>query len=104
MQVDELIQQMLASGTLNEETAADLARMLDEYRAGTLDPDDAAYVVALNEKLSGTLPDGDGAAGFAAIPAADQRLDGHTIAEWRDRALAAEAERDALREQIAAAG
>jgi hypothetical protein len=101
VQPDELIQQMLASETLNEDTAADLRRMLDEFRAGTLHPDDADYVIALHGKLSGTPPEEEV---LAAVPAEEARLDGLTIAEWRDRALAAEAERDSLRDTTQTGG
>lgn len=102
MQPDELIQQMLASDTLNEDTAADLRRMLEEFRAGNLHPDDADYIVALHARLAGNLPE-DGVVS-AAPPADEARLDGLTIAEWRERALAAEAERDSLREALPTAG
>ena len=36
MQVDELIRELIASGTMDEETQADLERMRAEYVAGTL--------------------------------------------------------------------
>jgi hypothetical protein len=101
VQPDELIQQMLASETLNEDTAADLRRMLEEFRAGNLHPDDSEYIVALHAKLAGTLPE-DGA--IAPAPTEEARLDGLTIGEWRERALAAEAERDDLREALPTVG
>lgn len=102
VQPDELIQQMLASGTLNDDTAADLQRMLEEFKAGSLHPDDAEYIVALHAKLSGTPPEEAMAA--SDMPQEEQRIDGLTIGEWRERALAAEAERDSLREAMPSAG
>ena len=86
MQVDALIRELLATGQMNEDTTADLNRMLAESQAGTLHPDDLAYVEALHARLSGTeLP--------ASSEVSDlDRLDGLTIADWRDRALRAEAE------------
>ena len=53
MQADVLIRQLLASGDMNEETTAELSRMLAEHEAGTLHADDAAYVAALHERLTG---------------------------------------------------
>lgn len=93
MQPDELIRELIATGTMNEDTLADLERMRAEYEAGRLDPDDAAYLVALHARITG-----------APLPAAEDepqtpaRLDGLTIAEWRERALRAEAELAELRD------
>lgn len=87
MQVDALIKELLATGSMNEETTADLNRWLAESAAGTLHADDAAYIEALHAKVTGApLPEEPVA---AAEPV---QLDGLTLAEWRDRALAAEAE------------
>ena len=94
MTVDALIRELLASGQMNEDTTADLNRMLAEFEAGTLDPDDADYVRAFHARVTGAP-----AAEVDTAPLAnDARLDGLTIAEWRDRALAAEARLGELEE------
>lgn len=86
MPVDALIKELLQSGSMNEDTTADLNRMLVEFTAGTLHTDDAAYIAALHARLTGApLPE------EASAPAAETELDGLTIAQWRERALAAEA-------------
>src|SRR5690606_37132527 len=88
---DELIRELIATGTMNEETLAELERMRAEYEAGRLDPDDQAYLVALHARITGApLPEPPDEPETA-------RLDGLTIAEWRDRALRAEAELAELR-------
>jgi hypothetical protein len=99
VQVDALIKELLATGSMNEETTADLNRWADEASAGTLHPDDAAYIVALHAKLTGAEmpePEAD------AVPAAPEHLDGMTIADWRERALRAEAELAQLKDSISA--
>ena len=97
MTVDELIRELLATGRMNEDTVADLNRMLAESAAGTLDPDDADYVRALHARETGTTAP---AAEFTDAGAAPT-LDGLDLAGWRDRALAAEAELAALKAQAA---
>ena len=90
MQPDQLIRELIATGTMNEETLADLERMRAEHEAGTLDADDAAYLEALHAKVTGApLPE----------PIEDEPafLDNLTIAEWRERALKAEAQLAELR-------
>lgn len=87
MPVDALIRELLQSGSMNEDTTADLNRMLAEFTAGTLHADDAAYIAALHARLTGAPPPEE-----MAAPAAAAELDGLTIAQWRDRALAAEAQ------------
>ena len=87
MQTDALIRELLATSGMNEDTAADLQRMLGEFEAGTLHSDDAEYVAALHARLTGapmieSEPE----------PIAEIELDGLTIAGWRERALQAEAE------------
>ncbi|MBN9309360.1 MAG: hypothetical protein J0I99_12215 [Devosia sp.] len=99
MQVEALIKELLANGSMNEETIADLNRWLAESTAGTLHPDDADYIAALHARLTGapqpepTEP--------ATQPA---RLDGLSIEDWRDRALRAEAELAALKDSVASTG
>lgn len=95
MQVDALIRELIATGTMNEETLAELQRLLADYEAGKLDPDDEVYLRALHARLTNAPPP---AATEVEPAAVDERLDGLTLAEWRDRALAAEAELAALRE------
>lgn len=73
---------------MNDDTVLELNRNLADWRAGTLDPADEAYLVALHARI---------VAGAAAEPveessAAPARIDGLTIEEWRDRALKAEAD------------
>ena len=96
MQVEALIKELLATGSMNEDTTADLNRWLAEAAAGTLHPDDAEYIAALHVKLTGApLPE---ATETTVEPA---RLDGLSIEDWRDRALRAEAELAALKDNIA---
>lgn len=86
MQVDTLIRELIATGTMNDDTLADLQRLLADFEAGKLDPDDEVYLRALHARLT-NVP--------ATEPEAvvdDSKLDGLDIAQWRDRALAAEAE------------
>ena len=91
MQADQLIRELIATGAMNDDTLADLERMRVEFEAGELHPDDAAYIEALHAKITGApLPE----------PVDEPQvvgLDGLTISEWRDRALKAEAELEALR-------
>lgn len=96
MAVDALIKELLATGSMNEETTADLNRWLAESEAGTLHADDAAYVEALHAKLTGVpLPEIE-----VAAPAEPARLDGLSIEDWRERALSAEAELATLKDSI----
>ena len=95
MQVDALIRELIATGTMNEETLADLNRMLVDFEAGKLDPDDEVYLRALHARLT-NLP----AAEPEETTEAPERVEGHTIEEWRDRALRAEAEVASLRDQL----
>lgn len=97
MQVDVLIKELIATGTMNEDTLVELNRMLADFGAGKLDPDDEVYARALHARLTNLpLSVPEEAAG------APERIDGHTIDEWRDRALRAEAELATLRDQLTA--
>ena len=92
MQVDALIKELLQSSSMNEDTTADLNRMLAEFTAGTLHADDAAYIAALHARLNNApMPE------IEPETAAAPSLDGLSIAEWRDRAIAAETELAALK-------
>jgi len=95
LQIDQLIKELIATGTINEETLADLNRMLADFEGGKLDPDDEVYLRALHARLTNApVPEPE------EIAAEPERLDGHTIAEWRDRALKAEAEAADLGHQL----
>lgn len=97
MTTDALIEALLATGKMNDETAADLGRWLEEYKSGTLHPDDAEYIAALHARVTGDTTE------WAPVePAAEpERLDGLDLNGWRERALAAEAELAALKDQMA---
>ena len=97
MQVEALIKELLATGSMNEETTADLNRWLDEAGKGTLHADDAAYIAALHAKLTGTPPEE-----VEMSTAEPVRLEGLTLEDWRDRALRAEAELAELRDSTSA--
>lgn len=95
MPVDALVNELIALGILDEATVADLKRMQADASAGTLDADDEGYIRALHARLTNApLPE--------PIEVEVERLDGLSLAEWRDRALAAEAEVATLRDQLPA--
>lgn len=95
MQADELIRELIATGTMNEDTLADLERMRADHAAGNLDPDDESYLRALHARVTNApLPEPE----EAPPPPPATRLDGLTIEEWRERALRAEADLAALRD------
>ena len=95
MQIDQLIKELIATGSMNDDTLADLNQMLADFKGGKLDPDDEVYLRALHARLTGAPPPEPEPEPETAL------LDGRTIGEWRDRALAAEAEAATLREQLA---
>ncbi len=88
MQLDQLVAELLARGDMNDDTVIELNRILADWRAGKLDPDDGAYVEALHAKILNLAPDAD----EPVATTAPSRLDGLSIEEWRERALKAEAE------------
>lgn len=95
MQVDAIVNELIALGTLDDATVADLKRMQSEAAEGKLDVDDEGYIRALHARLTNApLPEPE-------APAEPERLEGLTIGEWRERALAAEAEVANLRDQLA---
>ena len=94
MPVDALVNELIALGTLDESTLSDLKRMQSDAAEGKLDADDEGYIRALHARLTN-------APAPEPVEAEPDRLDGHTITEWRDRALAAEAEAASLRDQLA---
>ena len=81
MPIDALIKELLQSGSMNEDTTADLNRMLAEFDSGALHPDDADYITALHARLTGAPPP------EAALPSEPGLLDGLSIEGWRERAL-----------------
>lgn len=87
MQPDQMIAELLARGDMNDETTLELNRLLDDHRAGKLDPEDEAYLRALHSRILNLAPEPE-----EIEPASPARLDGLTIEEWRDRALKAESE------------
>jgi hypothetical protein len=97
VQVEALIKELLATGSMNEDTTADLNRWLEEAGSGTLHPDDAAYIAALHAKITGApiVEEADGGA-----PSEPARHDGLTLEDWRDRALRAEAELAQLKDSV----
>lgn len=97
MTADDIIRDLIATGTMNEETLADLERMRAESAAGQLDPDDEAYLRALHARITDNpLPEPE--PDLPPAPAEPERLDGLTLIEWRDRALKAEAELAEIRD------
>ncbi len=96
MQVDQLVGELLARGDMNDDTTIELNRILADWRADKLDPDDAAYVEALHARLLNLAAPETADIVQAATPVS--RLDGLAIEEWRDRALRAEAELADLQE------
>jgi hypothetical protein len=96
VQVEVLIKELLATGSMNEDTTGDLNRWLEESAAGTLHADDAEYIAALHARVTGApLPE------QVETSAEPVRLDGLSIEDWRDRALRAEAELAALKDSVA---
>jgi hypothetical protein len=86
---------------MNEDTTADLNRWAAEAAAGTLHPDDAAYIEALHAKITGAPRPEE--TEMASAPAEPVRLEGLTIEEWRERALRAESDLTELKDSITAA-
>ena len=87
MKVDQLVAELLARGDINDDTTIELNRIVADWRAGHLDPDDADYVTALHAKIMNLMPDAE----EPTQGVGPARLDGLDIEEWRDRALRAEA-------------
>jgi hypothetical protein len=87
VQADQLVAELLARGDINDETTLELNRMLDDWRAGKLEPEDADYLTALHARVMNLSPE-VAELGHANGPS---RLDGLTIEEWRERTLSAEA-------------
>jgi polyhydroxyalkanoate synthesis regulator phasin len=91
--VEKLVGDLIDTGTMSAETTAELSRMRDEARAGTLDPDDRDYLEALHRRLLSSAPEPEKEAAEDLREALDAAI---------ARAEAAEAEAQDLRAQIAA--
>jgi hypothetical protein len=90
VQVDQLVAELLARGDINDDTTLELNRILEDWRANKLDPDDQSYVEALHARLLHTAAE---PVDLDITPGSNPtRVEGLTIEEWRDRALKAEAE------------
>lgn len=50
-EVERLVSELLATGEMNEDTSADLERILAEARAGQSYPDDLDYLAALHARI-----------------------------------------------------
>jgi hypothetical protein len=87
VQPDQLVAELLARGDMNTDTTVELNRVLEDWHAGKLDPDDETYLRALHARLMNLAPEPEEPTAIAA-----PRLDGLTMDEWRERALKAEAE------------
>jgi hypothetical protein len=87
VQPDQLVAELLARGDINDDTTLELNRILVDWKAGKLDPDDEGYLRALHARLMNLAPEPE-----EAVEIAPTRLDGLTIEEWRERALKAEGE------------
>jgi hypothetical protein len=88
LQVDQIVAELLARGDMNDDTVLELNRNLADWRAGTLDADDEAYLRALHARIvSGAV-----AEPIEETSGGPSRIDGLSIEEWRERALKAEAE------------
>ncbi len=59
-EVERLVTDLLGTGAMRDDTAADLHRFLAEARAGQLHLDDLAYIRGLHSRLVGTKPAGGG--------------------------------------------
>lgn len=55
--VEALVQELLDTGTMNEDSVADLEAIRADFRAGTLHPDDARYLVAFHKRIMAALSD-----------------------------------------------
>ncbi|MEO6013403.1 MAG: hypothetical protein ABIQ30_07445 [Devosia sp.] len=93
MQPDQLVAELLARGDINDETTLELNRILNDWRAGKLNPDDNDYLVALHARLMNLALEP-----AESISAPAGRVEGLSIEEWRERALKAEAELAQLEE------
>ncbi|MEP7239650.1 MAG: hypothetical protein ABI697_02080 [Devosia sp.] len=87
MQVDQLIAELLTRGDMNDDTIVELNRILNDWRSGTVDSDDVAYIEALHARITQAVPDPED----FYDDREPERIEGLTVAEWRDRALRAEA-------------
>ncbi|SFZ81604.1 hypothetical protein SAMN02983003_0588 [Devosia enhydra] len=94
--VERLVTELIATGEMNADTVADLERIRSEWQAGTLDPDDSAYLVALHRRLIGASA---GLVEASSAPASPEGND--ALRQALARAEAAEAEVERLRAELA---
>ena len=80
MQIDQVVAELLARGDMNDDTVIELNHMLDSWRAGTLDPEDDAYIRALHARVMNLTLEPE----QAVAPTANA-LDGLTIETDRER-------------------
>jgi len=52
-EVEQFVTELLATGEMNEDTSADLGRILAEARTGESHPDDLEYLRALHARILG---------------------------------------------------
>ncbi|MBL22493.1 MAG: hypothetical protein CMM48_01190 [Rhodospirillaceae bacterium] len=94
---EELIQSLLASKQLGDETTEDLNDFLKDIENGELHKDDVAYVKALADRL------GLAGGGKGKPKAARAKSSGSSKSDaidWQERAVIAEAKIDDLQEEI----
>lgn len=91
---ETLIRELLATGTMNPETIAELEGYLAEAVAGTLHPDDADYLVHFHNRIM--------AAHRGETPVTDLPDDPDALS-WQVRAEAAESEVTRLKGELDAA-
>jgi hypothetical protein len=87
VQIDQIVAELLARGDMNDDTVIELNGMLDNWRAGKLDPEDESYIRALHGRVMNLALEPE-----ETVAPSPDRLDGLTIEEWRERALKAESE------------
>ena len=88
-EVERLVAELKATGTLWPETVSDLERYVEEAKGGSLWEEDYSYLVALHAKVvNGEAADGQ--------PIAPEL----TAAEWRERAERAESRFEELKRRF----
>lgn len=91
-QVEKLVRELIATGTMWPETVDDLERFVKEAQAGSLSPDDENYLVALHAK-SVHGASAESTSGDAAT---------ETAVDWKSRAERAEARVSELEAELQA--
>ena len=57
VQPDQLVAELFARGDMNDDTTLELNRILSDWRAGKLDPEDEAYLTALHARVTSSAPE-----------------------------------------------